>query len=82
MREESMKIMKKNDNLDLDNYKQYMSDFQKFSGNLFDHDSNIFKVEQKDPTEILEMKMKRSIKNESQLIQKDYGKRALSPVRM
>ena len=42
MREESLHIMKENDNLDLDTYKQYMDEFYKFSGDLFEFDHTIF----------------------------------------
>jgi hypothetical protein len=42
VREESMAILKENDNLDLDTYKQYMHEFYKFSGDLFEFDHTIF----------------------------------------
>jgi len=37
-----MAILKENDNLDLDTYKQYMHEFYKFSGDLFEFDHTIF----------------------------------------
>lgn len=44
--------MKENDNLDLDTYKQYMDQFYKFSGDLFEFDHTIFQAKKRDNQEI------------------------------
>ena len=41
MREESIEILRKHNNLDLDNYKQFYNEFHKYSNDLFES-SNIF----------------------------------------
>ena len=71
MREESVKILRENDNLDLNTYKPFMQEFYRFSGDMFDFESNIFQAKKKDPTQILEDKMRRSLKNEYKLAEKD-----------
>ncbi len=43
MRQQSVKILRQNDNLDLSSYKPFIQDFYRFAGHLFDFDSNIFK---------------------------------------
>ena len=43
MRNESVKIIRKNDNLDLSSYKPFIHDFHRYSGHLFENDQNIFK---------------------------------------
>lgn len=78
--------MKQNDNLDLNNYKPFMNEFQKYSSNLFDFgDTNIFKPKEKPNEEILKDRLKRSTKNEYELIQKHFRLKAaedLSPERL
>ena len=64
MREESLHIMKENDNLDLDTYKQYMDEFYKFSGDLFEFDHTIFQSKKRDPQEVQDSKLRRSQANE------------------
>lgn len=58
--------MRQNDNLDLNGYKQYIGEFYRFSGDLFEFDSNIFQNKKRDPSEVLEMKMRRSLHNEKE----------------
>ena len=41
MREESIEILRKHNNLDLENYKQFYNEFHKYSNDLFES-SNIF----------------------------------------
>ena len=82
LREESIKILRQNDNLDLDKYKQYIGEFYAYSGDIFEHDSNIFQAKKKDPTEILEMKLRRSLNNENDLVTRELGRkdaRSISP---
>ena len=71
MREESVKILRENDNLDLNTYKPFMQEFYKFSGDMFDFESNIFQAKKKDPTQMLEANLRRSLKNEYRLAEKD-----------
>ena len=40
MKEESKKILKEHDNLDLDKYKQFQQEFQKYNNEMFEN--NIF----------------------------------------
>ena len=42
MREESVRVLRENDNLDLNTYKPFMQEFYRFSGDMFDHESMIF----------------------------------------
>lgn len=72
MREESVKILRENDNLDLSTYKPFMQEFYKFSGDMFDFESNIFQQKKKDPTQLLEANLRRSLKNEYRLVEKDH----------
>ena len=43
MREESVKILRENNNLDLRTYKPFIKEFYRYSGDMFVHDDNIFK---------------------------------------
>ena len=43
MREESVKILRENDNLDLRTYKPFIKEFYRYSGDMFEHDDHIFK---------------------------------------
>ena len=79
LREESIKIMRQNDNLDLDKYKKYIGEFYKFSGDLFEFDSNIFQSKKKDPSEVLESKMRRSLENEYNLTTKELSRKGKNP---
>lgn len=71
MREESVKILRRNDNLDLKTYKRYIKEFYRYSGDLFEFDDNIFKGVVRDPSEVAEEKLKRSFKNEIRHISND-----------
>tara|TARA_B110000305_G_C19357416_1_gene597619 strand:+ start:417 stop:743 length:327 start_codon:yes stop_codon:yes gene_type:complete len=71
MREESVKILRENDNLDLNTYKPFMQEFYKFSGDMFDFESNIFQAKKKDPTQVKEDTLRRSLKNEYRLAEKE-----------
>ena len=66
--------MKENDNLDLDTYKQYMDQFYKFSGDLFEFDHTIFQAKKRDNQEIQENKLRRSHVNEYELTEKVLGR--------
>jgi hypothetical protein len=75
VREESLAILKENDNLDLDTYKQYMHEFYKFSGDLFEFDHTIFQTKVRDPLEILDNKLRRSSLNEYELTEKQLSRK-------
>ena len=62
--------MKNNNNLDLESYKPFIQDFHKYSGELFDFEQNIFPQKFKDPQDVMESKMRRSIKNEYDITEK------------
>ena len=50
--------MQENDNLDLDNYKPFMHDFQKFSVSVFDFgDSGIFKLKDETAHDIIKQRL-------------------------
>ena len=70
-----MAILKENDNLDLDTYKQYMHEFYKFSGDLFEFDHTIFQSKVRDPQEILDNKLRRSSLNEYELTEKQLARK-------
>ena len=80
MREESVKILRENDNLDLKTYKPFIKEFYRNSGHMFEFDDNIFKGVIKDQNEVAEEKLKRSLKNEYRSVSKDpkLGKDGLS----
>ena len=71
MREESVKILRENDNLDLKTYKPFIKEFYRNSGHMFEFDDNIFKGVIKDQNEVAEEKLKRSLKNEYRSVSKD-----------
>ena len=73
-----MAILKENDNLDLDTYKQYMHEFYKFSGDLFEFDHTIFQSKVRDPQEILDNKLRRSSLNEYELTEKQLARKTLN----
>ena len=66
-----MKILRENDNLDLNTYKPFMQEFYKFSGDMFEFESNIFQAKKKDPTQVKEDTLRRSLKNEYRLAEKE-----------
>ena len=76
VREESMQILRENDNLDLDTYKQYMNEFYKFSGDLFEFDHTIFQKKVRDPQEVIENRLRRSSANEYELTEKQLTRDA------
>jgi len=58
-------ILKKHNNLDLNDYNQFLGEFQKYSSNMFDFgDNSVFKVAEKSNEEKLNEKLKRSTNNE------------------
>ena len=71
LRKESVKILKEHNNLDLDTYKPFMHEFQKFSGDIFDFENNIFQTKktEKEPVN----RLKRSTQNEYKF-QQDFLK--------
>lgn len=71
MREESVKILRENNNLDLKTYKPFIKEFYRYSGDMFEFDDNIFKGVVKDPIEVAEEKLKRSLKNEQRHVSND-----------
>ena len=48
-----MRILKQNENLDLDKYKPFLHDFTKYSGDMFEFDTNIFPVKTRDAAEVM-----------------------------
>ena len=57
--------MKQNNNLDLNDYDQFLGEFQKFSSTMFDFgDNSVFKQNEKSNEEKLADKLKRCTKTE------------------
>jgi cysteinyl-tRNA synthetase len=62
LRKESVKVLKHHDNLKLEDYKPFIHEFQRFSGDIFDFDNNIFQMKKSDNEAV--SKLKRSTANE------------------
>ena len=63
-------MLRENNNLDLDSYKPFINDFHKFSGDIFDFDTNIFQEKFKDPAEVIANKLRRSTESEYAITEK------------
>lgn len=64
-------IMKQNNNLDLNDYDQFLNEFQKFSSTMFDFgDNSVFKQAEKSNEEKLNDKLKRSTHSEYEKTEK------------
>ena len=70
IRDSSIKIIKNYNNLDLDVYDKHITDFQRYSGEIFEHDDNIFPPMKVDPVDAAQAKLQRSLANEYQIIEK------------
>ena len=67
----SKHIMKQNNNLDLNDYDQFLGEFQKFSSTMFDFgDNSVFKQAEKSNEEKLADKLKRSTNSEYEKTEK------------
>jgi len=73
MRDASISIIRNSNNLELHNYDKYISDFHRFSSEIFDHSDHIFPPKRIEPAEVLRLKMFRSEANEY-AITKNYLK--------
>ena len=64
MKDSSISIIRSSNNLELENYDKYISDFHRFSSDIFDHSDHIFPPKRLEPAEVLRLKMFRSSANE------------------